>query len=130
MPVDFLSHRLRIGISVCWQFSQVQSIYPLLLKQSPLILVPINVLFLIITFYFSFCKTIRSIKKHFAASSVGAYYIIKSIILFILAPLLRGLVNILILLSGNVHVNPGPRSNKFKFAAWNADSILTRDKCK
>ena len=44
--------------------------------------------------------------------------------------LLSGLIFILLLISGNVHLNPGPGQNKIKFATWNVDSLLSRDKCK
>ena len=42
------------------------------------------------------------------------------------------LVQLLLVISGSVHVNPGPPSmrNKISFCCWNIDSLLTRDRAK
>ena len=41
-------------------------------------------------------------------------------------------VQLLLVISGSVHVNPGPPSvrNKISFCCWNIDSLLTRDRAK
>ena len=57
-------------------------------------------------------------------------HVTESVTVFILAPIHQAYIEFLILLSGNIHTNPGPRNNSFKFATWNVDSILSREKCK
>ena len=62
--------------------------------------------------------------------NTACIHVTKILLLISLAVIFCGLIKILIIMSGDVHVNPGPKLNKFKFATWNADSLLSREKCK
>ena len=134
MPVDFLSHRTRTGIYTSIYFLTIPTLFSAMIKIPLLNLVKkltANFVLNFILFIVSFPGNLESVSSGFVIITMMVFWHgIKLILFFALSLILRGVLRMLLLLSGDIHINPGPRPNKFKFAVWNVDSLLTRDKCK
>ena len=109
------------------------TIFLCFLKIVHFLLLPIVVSFsAAVVLFFIFTSSFRALTHHLVRFSHACFRLSDKDFLYLFG-FFSLVVQLLLVISGSVHVNPGPPPsvrNKISFCCWNIDCLLTRDRAK